>query len=129
GVVGDVAPDQAACIAEPRRPFAPAHAGREPLDTGVEEAVSVEARIEAFDSWIGIALTRLPATECIARKCHRGGSARRPEHVASGPLHRMSPGLSATTAMIVDDLTVTTPANQMAHASCLPTRAPPVAMH
>src|SRR5262249_3706332 len=26
-------------------------------------------------------------------------------------------GLSATTAMIVDDLTVTTPANQMAHAS------------
>src|SRR5262249_30229041 len=33
-------------------------------------------------------------------------------------------GLSATIAMIVVDLTVTTPANQMAHASRSPRRAP-----
>src|SRR5262249_22866310 len=80
------------CVAEPRRPFAPAHAGREPLDTGVEEAVSVEDRIQAFDGWIGIALTRLPTTERSARKRHHGSSARRPEHVASRHLHRMPPG-------------------------------------
>src|SRR5262249_57716002 len=81
------------------RGLAPAHAGREPLDTGVEEAVSVEARIQAFDSWIGIAVTRLPATERSARKRHRGDSVRRPEHVASRHLHRRLRGLSAAIAM------------------------------
>ena len=34
-VVGDVAPQQAAPVAEPDRAFAPAHAGGDPLDAGV----------------------------------------------------------------------------------------------
>src|SRR5262249_59981799 len=114
-VVGDVAPDQAACVAKPRGPFTPAHARREPLDAGVEEAVFVEARIQALDGWIGIALARLPPSERSACKRRRDGSARRAKQVAPGHLHRKSPGCRPRSAMIVIDLIISSA--RLAHAA------------
>src|SRR5262249_42094066 len=59
-VVGDVAPQHVATVADPHRPFAPAHAGREPLDRRVEQAVFGKARIEHLDGGVGIPLGALP---------------------------------------------------------------------
>src|SRR5262249_3592894 len=59
-VVRDVAPQHAARIAEPDRPLAPAHAGREPLDAREREAIFGEARIEDLHRRVGIALARGP---------------------------------------------------------------------
>src|SRR5205085_7098804 len=59
-VVGDVAPENAAGVAEIDRSLAPAHAGGQALDAGVEQAIAVKARDEAFDGGVGIALACLP---------------------------------------------------------------------
>ena len=105
-IVRDVAPDQATGVAEIDRPFAPAHAGREPLDAGVEQAIPVEAGVEAPDRGIGIALARLPAAEGGVSESHRGSTARRREHVASRHLHGVSPGCWLRPQRIVADLAV-----------------------
>ena len=55
-VVGDVAPQQVAAVAEPGRPLAPAHARGEPLDAGEPQAILAEARIEELDGRVGIAV-------------------------------------------------------------------------
>src|SRR6266496_6062340 len=55
-VVGDVAPQQVAAVAEPHRPLGPAHAYREPFDARQQEAVLGEARIERLHGRIRIAL-------------------------------------------------------------------------
>src|SRR5579872_4418699 len=68
-VVRDVAPQQAALVAEPHRALAPAASGIEPLDGGVERRPDrLEARIEGDDRRIGVGLRRLPGTG------HRGSS-------------------------------------------------------
>ena len=59
-VVGDVAPQQVAAVAEPHRALGPAEAGRQPLDRGAGDAVLREARIEDLDGRVGVALGGLP---------------------------------------------------------------------
>src|SRR5262249_61072953 len=48
-VVGNVAPQHVAAVAEPHRPLAPAHARRKLLERRVEQPEFGEARIEHFD--------------------------------------------------------------------------------
>ena len=58
-VAGDVAPDQAAVVAEPDRPLDPAVAGGDPLDRRVVEPVAVEPRVEDPDGRVGVASGRI----------------------------------------------------------------------
>ena len=60
-VVGDVAPQQIAPVAEIHRPFRPAAARGEALHAGELQPVFLEARIERHDGRIGIARGLLPA--------------------------------------------------------------------
>ena len=60
-VVGDVAPEQVAPVAEVDRALGPAAAGGEPLHAGELEPVLLEARIERDNGWVGIARGLLPA--------------------------------------------------------------------
>src|SRR5262249_35494476 len=62
-VVGYVAPQEVAAVAEPHRPFAPAHARGDALDLGLRDAVAREAPVDDPDRGIGIALARLPLRE------------------------------------------------------------------
>ena len=79
-IVGDVAPQQIAAVAEPYRPLGPAEPGGEPLDRGVERRLDrVEARIEGADRRVGIALRRFPAAG------DRAGSPRRSTGVGLDP--------------------------------------------
>ena len=70
-VVGDVAPQEVAAVAEPDRTLGPATAGVEPLDRSQRQPVLVEGRIEHAHRRIGIALVRLPhrrfLIHCLAR--------------------------------------------------------------
>ena len=59
-VVGNVAPQKVPGVTEPDRPLGPACAGPQPLHGGAENAVPIEARVQALDPRIGIALGRLP---------------------------------------------------------------------
>ena len=90
-VIGDVAPQQRAELAEPDRPLAPPAAGIEPLDRGVHRrADRLEARIERDDCGIGIGLGGLPVSR------HRGSPSclwRRAEAPARG--WRVSAGRSS----------------------------------
>ncbi len=96
-VVGNVAPQQAARIAHPDRPLAPAHAGGEPLHPGIVDAIFGEARIENLDRRVGIAFARLPAPEGLGREGGGGGDRRaRAEHVSSCHLHGVSPWFVTT---------------------------------
>src|SRR6266446_669042 len=80
-VVGNVAPQQAARVAEPYRTFTPARAGEKPFDAGVEHAIFQKARVEDLDGRVRIALARLPAAE----RRRRGQRRRHPraQHIAS----------------------------------------------
>ena len=71
-VVGDVAPEEVAPVAEPGRSFRPAKAGSQPLDLGQLDAVLREARVEDPDGGIGIALARLPVGADARRRRRRG---------------------------------------------------------
>ena len=115
-IVRDVAPDHATGVAEIDGPFAPAHARCEPLDAGVEQAVPVEAGIEALDRGIGIAFAGLPAAERGVRESHRRSSTRRREHVASRHLHGVSPGCRPRLQRVVADLAVSIFAQTKAEA-------------
>src|SRR4051812_12683583 len=59
-VVGDVAPEEVAAVAEPNRPLAPAEPRREPLDGGAGQAIAGEGGIEDLDRRVGITLAGLP---------------------------------------------------------------------
>src|SRR4051812_21945244 len=54
-LVGDVAPEKRARVAQPHGSFAPAKAGGQPLDPRGLDAVALEALVEDFDRRIGIA--------------------------------------------------------------------------
>src|SRR5262249_31630055 len=83
-VVGDVAPQEAARVAEPNRALAPPCAGVEPLDAGIENAIFQKARIEDLDGRVWITLARLPAAE-RRRRGQRSRGHRRPraQNIAS----------------------------------------------
>src|ERR1700694_1372716 len=51
-IVGDIAPINAARIAEIDRPLGPAHAGGQPFNAGEQEPIFVEARIAPL--WAGL---------------------------------------------------------------------------
>ena len=96
-VVGNVAPQQAARVAHPHRPLAPAHAGREPLHAGIVDLVFGEARIENLDGRVRIAFARLPAPEGLRREAGGGRDRRaRAQHVSSCHLHWRFPVLATT---------------------------------
>src|SRR5262252_1707645 len=76
-IVRNVAPQQAARVAEPHRPFAPAGAGVEALDAGVENAIFQKARIDDLDGRVRITLARFPAAKCL-RRGQRSRGHRRP---------------------------------------------------
>ena len=61
-IVGGVAPQQIAPVADPHRPLAPAAACGEPLHAGAEDLVFVEALVERLDGGIGIAGERVQAS-------------------------------------------------------------------
>ena len=86
-VVGNVAPEQAARIAEVDRPLAPAHAGGEAFDAREREAILGEARIKDVDRRIRITFARLPAPERRAGGCHCEDRACAGEPVTSGDVH------------------------------------------
>jgi hypothetical protein len=60
-VVRDVAAQQIAPVAEPRRPFGPSQPGRQPLDRRQFQPVFFEARIHGMDRRIGIIRGGTPA--------------------------------------------------------------------
>src|SRR5215470_13039799 len=62
-IVGDVAPEEGARIAEPHRPFTPARPGIEPLDARLRNAIAREARIEVLHPRVRIAGAFLPRRE------------------------------------------------------------------
>ena len=82
-VAGDVAPEQAAVVAEPDRPLDPAVAGGDPLHGRVVQPAVLEPRVEDPDGGIGIAAGRVgPAIRRQRRILHVLTSAR-PERACS----------------------------------------------
>ena len=71
-VVGNIAPEQAARVAEIDRPLAPAHAGCKPLHARLRDTIFRKGRIENLDRRVGIARVRLPAAERRTGECHCG---------------------------------------------------------
>src|SRR6185369_12920770 len=59
-VARDVAPDQAAPVAEPNRAFGPARAGIQPLDLREHQAILVERFVDRDDERVGVARAGLP---------------------------------------------------------------------
>src|SRR6185437_6842550 len=59
-VVGDVAPQQIAAIAEIHRSFRPAATGGQTIHRGQRQAILVEAGVDHLHSGIGIALAWFP---------------------------------------------------------------------
>src|SRR5262245_8134214 len=82
-IVGNVAPEQAARIAEIDRPLCPTETGREPFDAREWEAIFPKARIEHLDSRVGIARVRLPCRQGGVGECHGRRRAGARQHVAS----------------------------------------------
>ena len=88
-VVGDVAPQQVAAVAEIDGALRPAAAGGEALHAGELQPVLLEARIERDDGGIGIARGLLPAvgeggTDGVVSDM-RGAPGRRTRTVIPGP--------------------------------------------
>src|SRR3954451_8725692 len=82
-VIGDVAPQQTARIAEIDRPLVETAAAREPLDARKRDPVFVEGRIETLNRRVRIALARLPRRQCRRRKSHRSHCTRASHHVTA----------------------------------------------
>ena len=59
-VVGDVAEQDVAAVAEPDRPLGPAEAGGQPLDLGRLMPVAGERWVDDLDERVGVALAGLP---------------------------------------------------------------------
>jgi hypothetical protein len=77
-VAGDVAPDEEAALAAPRRPLGPQRAGPQALERRVSENQAVELGIDGHDVGIGIAGRRRGQTEVALRSGRlRGLSADR----------------------------------------------------
>src|SRR6185436_14275448 len=62
-VVGDVAPQEVAAVAEPHWALVPARARGNLLDAGKPQPILGEARIEVLDGGIGIAIVHAPLRE------------------------------------------------------------------
>src|SRR5262249_22274553 len=90
-IVGDIAPEKGARVAEPGRAFAPARPGVEPLDACLRNAVAREARIEVLHPRVRIARTLLPGGEGRPGQGRRCGCAQACEHGASVDLHSVPP--------------------------------------
>jgi hypothetical protein len=91
-IVRDVAPQQAARVAEPDRAFIPAAAARDALDRGLRDSVFVERRIERLDRGIRISFGRLPRGERLRRdRGERDHGARGRKHLTSRLIHDVSP--------------------------------------
>src|SRR5262245_44636386 len=82
-VIGNVAPQETAGIAEVDRALVKTAAGREPLDAGKRKPVSVEGRIETLHRWVGITLARLPGRQCRRREGHCGCCTRASHHLTA----------------------------------------------
>src|ERR1700704_7137038 len=82
-VIGNVAPQKTARIAEIDRTLAKTAAAREPLDARKREPVFVEGRIETLNCRVRIALTRLPGRQCHRRESHRSHCTRASHHVTA----------------------------------------------
>src|SRR5262245_19493874 len=82
-VIGNIAPQETARIAEVDRALVKTAAGREPLDAGKRKPVFVEGWIETLHRWVGIALARLPGRQCRRRKSHCGRCTRASHHVTA----------------------------------------------
>src|SRR5262249_3241038 len=87
-VVGGVAPQQIAPVAEPDRALAPRHAGGEPLHANDVRPVFEEAWIEYLDGRVRIARARRPVGKGGSGEARRRGSTG--EHSASRDLHELS---------------------------------------
>ena len=72
-IVGDVAPQQIAAVAEPHRPLGPAAAGVETLDRGVADSIARETWIDDLDARIRIADDRIVTTAAHSCRAGRGG--------------------------------------------------------
>src|SRR5262249_43012908 len=94
-VVGNVAPQQAARIAEIDRALAPAHVGRDALDAGKGQTITRKTRVEDLDRRIRGTLARLPAAEGCARDHRCADRAGADEQTASSDLHGVSPFMAA----------------------------------
>src|SRR4029453_17782566 len=83
-VVRNVAPEQITTVAEPYRPFCPAAAGLQSLDRRCGNAVLREARIDDFDTRIGIthriASARGETVGCECCGCRAGPEERATLH-------------------------------------------------
>src|SRR5712691_4536924 len=86
-VVRDVAPEQVSAIADPHRPFAPAHARGDSLDLGEREPVAREAWVDDLDERVGIALTRLPLRERARHHPQRGDPRPLLKELPFAPFH------------------------------------------
>ena len=60
-VVGNVAPQEIAAVAEPHRALGPATSRRQTLDGGEFQPIGLETRVERDDGGVGIACGRFPA--------------------------------------------------------------------
>src|SRR5215510_3907946 len=91
-VVGNIAPQEAARVAEIDRPLVEAAAGGDAFDAGERDAIFLEARIEHLDGGIRVALARLPAGERPRVDGRRkSAGARGSQHLPSCALHWYPP--------------------------------------
>ncbi len=74
-VIGNVADQQAALVAQPDGTLAPAQAGGEALHRGIEQAVLQEPRIEDLDGRVGIDRARLPHAHLLVAALPAGGGS------------------------------------------------------
>ena len=81
-VVGDVAPEQAALVAEIDRPLGPAAAIGEAFDGGQGDAVLGEARMKNFHTLVRVAPARLPHDRSLRYGCSDRGASPRPLEAA-----------------------------------------------
>jgi hypothetical protein len=128
-VVGNVAPEHTSGISEIDRAFAPAHARGQPLNAGIEQAIAVEARVEALDGGVGIALAGLPRAERARCGGHRERADTPSQHVASRDMHGNCPipprpGLAVCREANPIDGALPQPATGIAASSRFPHRLP-----
>src|SRR5258705_13440560 len=82
-VIGNVAPQKTAHIAEIHRALVETAAVREPLDARKREPVFIEGRIEILNCRVRIALARFPGRQCRRRESHCSYCTRASHHVTA----------------------------------------------
>src|SRR5262249_25724428 len=91
-VVGNIAPQEAARVAEIDRPLVEAAAGGDAFDAGERDAIFLEARIEHLDGGVRVAIARVPAGERPRADARRkSAGARGSQHLPSCALHWYPP--------------------------------------